>query len=338
MQTQKNVIKNRHVGAQNKQGPHNDKALLQSIDVNEPFVFWAMDSMGPLPETSRGNKHLLVIMNHFTKWCEAFPTKDQTAFTIAEVLVLRVFSRFGPPAIIHSDQVRNFKSHLMHEIGDIMGIHKSRTTAYHPQCDGVVERQNWTSQHMLSSFISQHQDDWDNWVSLAVYAFNTSCNESNGFSPYEMLFGRDARTPLDLDLCISLKNPCIQSEYSQSLRKAITSIKRVAQQSLGQRRTKQSQHQSSTSHWSPLPPGSSVWLRRPKSWKFGRLWTGPYESLRQKGVNYTLISNDGKNLVVHHNQVKPYAVPAAQGTPYCPVLEFMDATLMLVHQQEHSPP
>ena len=184
--------------------------------------------MGPLPETARGNKHLLVIMDYFTKWCEAFPTKDQRASTVAEVLVSRVFSRFGPPAIIHSDQGRNFESHLMHEICRLMGIHKSRTTAYHPQCDGQVERQNRTLQNILSSFVSQHKDDWDNWVALAVYAYNTSCHESTGFSPYEMVFGRDARTPIEIDLGLPLKNPCSQSEYTQSVRRALTSIRKTA--------------------------------------------------------------------------------------------------------------
>ena len=111
MQTHiKTFINNCHVCAQTKQGPHNDKAPLQSIDVNEPFVFWSMDYMGPLPETGRGNEHPLVITDHLTKRCEAFTTKDQKASTLAEILVSHVFSRFGPPATIDSDQGRNFES------------------------------------------------------------------------------------------------------------------------------------------------------------------------------------------------------------------------------------
>ena len=66
-----------------------------------PFIFWAMDYMGPLPETSQGNKHLLVLMDHFTKWCKVFPTRDQKAHTIAEILVSKVFSRFDLPAVLY---------------------------------------------------------------------------------------------------------------------------------------------------------------------------------------------------------------------------------------------
>ena len=321
----KDFVRNCQVCAQTKLNCHNEKAPLQPIEVNEPFVFWAMDYMGPLPETSRGNKHLLVVMDHFTKWCEVFPTADQKASTVAEILVNRVFSRFGPPTIIHSDQGRNFESNLMQEICGLMGIHKSRTTAYHPQCDGQVERQNRTLQEMLAAFVSDHRDDWDNWVSLAVYAYNTSCHESTGFSPYELVFGRSARTPLELDLDIPLKNPCSQSAYSQSIRKALHSLNHKARVNLGKSRQKQQNSQPSVDRkWSPLNPGSSVWLRRPKSWKFGGRWVGPYEIISRQGVNYRIRSKIGKEIVVHHDNLKLCLVPISKGVPFSPVPESMD--------------
>ena len=98
-----------------------------------------MDYMGPLPEIGRGNKHILVVVAHFTKWCEAFATPDQKASTVAPLLVSRIFSRFGPPAVLHSDQGRNFESTLLNEICNFMGITKTRTTSHHSQCDGQSE-------------------------------------------------------------------------------------------------------------------------------------------------------------------------------------------------------
>ena len=232
--------------------------------------------MGPLPETARGNRHLLVVMDHFTKWCEVFPTKDQKAYTVAQILVSRIFSRFGPPHVIHSDHGRNFQSNLMQEVCQLMGIHKSRTTVYHPQCDGLVERQNRTLQNILAAYVSDHQDDWDQWVSLAAYAYNTSTHESTGFSPYELVFGRVARTPLEFDLDLPLKNPCCQSEYVRSVRANLQSFKKVAQQNLARSRQRQKQLYNKRSYaWIPHSVGSSVWLHRPKSWKFGGRWVGP---------------------------------------------------------------
>ena len=185
------------------------KAPLRPINVSEPFVFWAMDYMGPLPEISRGNKHVLVVMDHFTKYCEAFPTQDQKARTVANILVSKIFSRFGPPMAIHSDQGSNFESNLIHEVCKIMGIHKSRTTAYHPQGDGLVERQNRTLQDILSSFVSQQKDDWELWIDIAVDAYNTSPQESTGFSPFELVFGHQARLPIEQTMGLPLKNPSL---------------------------------------------------------------------------------------------------------------------------------
>jgi len=338
----KDFVRSCPVCAQTKLNSQHGKAPLQPIEVNEPFVFWAMDYMGPLPETARGNKHLLVVMDHFTKWCEVFPTQNQRASTIADILVNRVFSRFGPPTIIHSDQGRNFESNLMQEVCSLMGIHKSRTTAYHPQCDGQVERQNRTLQEMLAAFVSEHKDDWDSWVSLAVYAYNTSCHESTGFSPYELVFGRSPRTPLELDLDIPLKHPCSQSEYSQSVRKVLHSLNHKARANLHQSRQKQQNSQSSvTNKWSPFIPGSSVWLRCPKSWKFGGRWIGPYEVLSRQGVNYRIRSKVGKEMVAHHDNLKLCVVPISKGVTVSPVPESMDINFAEgdnpAHQVEMNP-
>ena len=88
----------------NKSDSKQSRAPLQPIDISEPFLFWAMDYMGPISEMARGNRHILVMMDHFTKWCEAFPTRDQKAATVASILVSRVFSRFGPPVFLHFAQ------------------------------------------------------------------------------------------------------------------------------------------------------------------------------------------------------------------------------------------
>jgi len=137
------------------------QAPLRSMVINEPYTFWAIDYMGLLPETARGNKHILVVGDHFTKWCEAFPTQDQKAQTVANILVSRLFSRFGPLQILHSDQGTNFESNLINSICDLMGIQKTRTKAYHPQGDGQIEKQNKTLQEILSTFVSEHPDTWD---------------------------------------------------------------------------------------------------------------------------------------------------------------------------------
>lgn len=298
---------------------------MQPIEVGEPFTFWAMDYMGPLPITARGNKHILVVMDHFTKWCEAFPTKDQKASTVADVLVSKIFSRFGPPVVLHSDQGQNFESNLMHNICNIMGIDKRRTTAYHPQCDGLVERQNRTLQNMLAAFASKREGDWDLWLDSVVYAYNTSAHESLGMSPYEIVFGRTPRLPLELELGLPLANPMTQTEYAHTVRNVLKDVHTIARQHLAIAQTRQTkQYNGRNSRWKAFEPGQAVWLKRPKDWKFGRRWIGPFVVLNRTGVNYKLQSELGKVKVAHHNNLKPCFLPRGPGKLTCPDRESED--------------
>ena len=80
---------------------------------------------------------------------------------VAEVLVNNVFSRFGVPLELYFDQGRNFESKLFQKLCDLLGIHKTRTTALHAQSDDMVERFNKTIEEHLSKVVDEHQKDWD---------------------------------------------------------------------------------------------------------------------------------------------------------------------------------
>ena len=92
---------------------------------------------------------------------EAYAIPDQKARTVATKLVDEFFCCFSVPEQLHSDQGRQFESHMIREICDILKVSKTCTTAYHPQCDGLVERFNWTLKHMLSTTLKDHPFDWE---------------------------------------------------------------------------------------------------------------------------------------------------------------------------------
>ena len=145
-----------------------------------------------------------------------------------------------------------------------MGVTKTRTTAY-PQSDGQTERQNRTLQTMLALFVSDRKHDWDLWIDNVVYAYNTSRHESLGVSPYEVVFGRPPRLPLELQLGIPLSNPSVQSDYIRSLKSFFQNVREIARTTLSQARAHQPfQTQSREKTWKTFHEGQVVMIKRPK--------------------------------------------------------------------------
>ena len=158
----------------------------------------AIDLTGPLPRTRAGNTSIMVVADYFTKWVEAFALPDQTAETVAKTLVEQVVTRFGTPLEIHTDQGREFEAGLFRRVCRLLGIRKTRTTPFHPQSDGMVERFNRTVKTMLSMFVAENQNDWDEHLPYVLMAYRSSQHESTKFTPNMLMLGREVALPLDV--------------------------------------------------------------------------------------------------------------------------------------------
>ena len=123
---------------------------------------------------------------------------DQQAYTVADALVTNFFSRFGVPYVLHTDQGRDFESHLFQHICELLGVHKTRISPYRPQCDGLVERFNRTLQQMLASYVNGHRNDWDDHLPYMCMAYRSTVHESTKFSPNRLMLGREVNLPLDV--------------------------------------------------------------------------------------------------------------------------------------------
>ncbi|GBM55011.1 Retrovirus-related Pol polyprotein from transposon 412 [Araneus ventricosus] len=177
----------------------------------------ALDILGPLPVTTNGNRYVLVLMDYFTKWQEEIPIPDQEASTVAKELVLTWISRYGVPMILHSDQGTNFNSSLFTELCRLLGILKTRTTALHPESDGMVEGFHRTTLNHLSLFVSNNQTDWDTHLPLFLLANRSADHEVTGFTPADMLFGRTLRLPCDILFGRPSGKPSSSNEYLNNL-------------------------------------------------------------------------------------------------------------------------
>ncbi|CAB0006640.1 unnamed protein product, partial [Nesidiocoris tenuis] len=207
------------------------KAPLQTYVVGAPFERIAIDILGPFPKSDRGNRFVVVAMDYFTKWPEAFAVPDQTAETVAEGLVEHVVSRFGIPQEIHTDQGTHFESAVFQHALKVLGIRRTRTTPLHPQSNGMVERFNRTLVDLLSKTVGEDQKDWDKQLPIALLAYRATEHSSTGFSPAMLLYGRELALPVNL-LRGRLPQESEVTDYARELQDRLSRVHESAQEKL----------------------------------------------------------------------------------------------------------
>ena len=177
--------------------PVDQVAPLENLSSTQPMELVCIDYL--TLETSKGGyENILVVTDHFTKYSQAYPSRNQTAKTTAQILYNNFFVHYGFPTHLHSDQGRNFESHVIKELCILGGIQKSRTTPYHPMGNGQCERFNRTLLEMLGTLEPDQKSDWKAYVSPLVHMYNSTKHDTTGYSPYFLLFGHEPRLPIDV--------------------------------------------------------------------------------------------------------------------------------------------
>ncbi|XP_050507422.1 uncharacterized protein LOC126885038 [Diabrotica virgifera virgifera] len=288
---------------------------MRQYNVGSPMERVAIDIAGPFPETDAGNKYILVAMDYFTKWTEAYALPNQEAATVAEVLVKELFSRFGVPLEIHSDQGRNFESALFQNVCKFIGVNKTRTTPLHPQSDGMVERMNRTMGKHLSKVVSENQRDWDQHIHLFLMAYRSAVNETTGQTPTCLMLGREVRLPCDLEFgCRPSEEHVAGEEYVDRLKLRMNNIHEFARQHIQIASDRMKDQYDSRCKNESFEIGDLVWLYNPQRRRglcpnLQRQWEGPYEVKKKiNDVIYRIKKlPNGKPKVIHINRLAPYA-------------------------------
>ena len=300
--------------AEKRGPPRRPRAPMRQYLVGAPMERLALDILGPLPTSNLGNKYILIVADYFSKWIEAFPMPNQEAHTVAELLVKEVVCRFGVPLLIHSDQGRNFESAVFTEMCQLLGIQKTRTTAYHPQSDGMVERFNRTLEDQLAKFVDYHQRDWDEHIPYLMLAYRSAVHESTGCTPAKVVFGRDLRLPIDLLIGRPVEEvlgPAVH--YTEELCAKLERVHHFARDHLKMTSDKMKQRYDLLQSGSSLMKGDPVWLHNPQrkkglSPKLQRSWQGPYVVTKKiNDLIYRIqLAPYRKPKVVHRNRLWLY--------------------------------
>ena len=254
---------------------------LTSIPVAGPFDRVGVDVIR-FPPSQRGNKYAIVFVDYLTKWPEVFPAKDQSALTIARLLVEKVVARHGVPTQLLSDRGASFLSNLMRKVYELLGLKKVNTTAYHPQTDGLVERFNRTLTDMLSKKVKKGGKDWDQQLPYVLFAYRASMQESTGESPFFLLYGRTPGVPTD-DM---LQPPADRSlvdldDYGSEIATRMSDAWESAREHIKASQRKQKRFHDQKSKDPKISVGDKVMVYFPserlgKAYKFSRPFRGPY--------------------------------------------------------------
>ena len=175
-----------------------------------------------------GHEHILVVVDHFTHYAQAYPCKNKSSRTAASKLFNDFFFRFGFPGQILHDQGREFENDLFHELERLSGVKRLRTTPYHAMGNGKAERFNQTLLSMLRTLNDRDKLRWQNSINRVTHAYNCTKHDSTNYSPYFLLFGRHPRLPIDLIFAIERSEKVSHAKYVQNWKTAMKEAYHIA--------------------------------------------------------------------------------------------------------------
>ncbi|XP_053081110.1 protein NYNRIN-like, partial [Acinonyx jubatus] len=257
-----------------------------------PGAHWEVDFTEVKPG-KYGYKYLLVFVDTFSGWTEAFPTKKETAQIVAKKILEEILPRYGFPVMIGSDNGPAFVSKVSQGLASILGADWKLHCAYRPQSSGQVERMNRTLKETLTKLTMETGANWIELLPYALYRVRNSPYKL-GLTPYEIMFGRP--TPI----IPNLKSNLIQLDQDNSLLSSLRALQRVHEAVWPKLKELYEAELPPTPH--QYHPGDWVLVKRHRQENLEPRWKGPHQIIL---TTPTAIKVDNLPTWIHHTHVKP---------------------------------
>jgi len=291
-------------------------AQLVNMVSNEPLELVCMDFLSLEP--SGGFNSILVLTDHFTRYAMAVPTRNQTAKTTAKALISLFVDHYGLPQRLHSDKGANFTGKVISEMCRMLGIKRSTTSGYHPMGNGQCERLNRTLLDMLGTLSSEKKAHWKDFVQPLVHAYNCTKCDVTGFSPFELMFGRTPKLPIDHHFgLVDETTETSYNEYVENLRKRLDESYRMAKGSMDKAQHRSKGRYDKKVRGNTLEEGDRVLVRKtkfePGKNKLANKWEEKVYLVIKKlpGIPVYELKPEGgqgRNKRLHRNNILPISI------------------------------
>ena len=290
--------------------------------VTRPFQCVAIDLV-EYKSVSQGCKYVLSVIDHLTRFLVLVAIPDKRATTVARALVERVFSVFSPPETLHSDQGTEFENELVKQLQAVFGFKKTRTSAYRPQGNSVLERVHSTMHNMLAMYTNAKYDNWAELLPFVQLAHNTAYNQTLEETPHYLMFGRRASLPVDVIIGVpSNDNSISRKDFSRRTVENLQLAYELARRNLKERTDKQADSNEKLSV-PQFKPGEQVLVHRPHTVTDGpnpkllSPWHGPFTIRSKLSPVVYRVSRDGElaETSVHLGRMKKYFPSSSNPTP-----------------------
>ena len=292
-----------------------DKAPLQGTLTGEVNERISIDLTGPFYTTASGNRYILGVIDNFSKFCSLIPIKNAEANSVCQALYGNWISIFGAPLEIISDNGSSFKNQLKKELCELLGIKESHSPPYYPQANGLIERLFRTAKTLIKTTIAKNHKDWDEVLPTVNMALRNSVSRSTKFTPYEIMFGKTARLPLDWQFHTNhVNSECLlEGEYMIRMRRHMYETENIVRNNLATSLKKQADYYNKRNLNKKFHVGELVLVRQSRKQKDFRKfdYNGPYEIVRKLGEwTYELKHTISEEIMRRsYNQIKKYRKP-----------------------------
>lgn len=284
------------------------KSSVSNFELPSPrFQTVHIDIVGPLPTVPNPAdpysvspyRYLLTCIDRATRWIEAQPLSDITAQTVAQAFVSTWISRFGVPLHVITDRGAQFESEMFRELSSVIGFHRLRTTAYHPQSNGMIERAHRT----IKSALKARKENWLQALPVILLGIRNTPNE-NGFSPFSTVTGTSLLIP---KLMVDADSADMDELNNATIKELAKEMLKLDARDLA----------SGKSHSFPktfIPEGlqtcDKVWLRVDRVRKpLEAPYSGPYKVIERMPKHFCIQLSDDVHSSVSIDRLKPVIEP-----------------------------